>query len=139
MKRREFIKTTALAAAALAAILDLPLLAAQTKEKTANKQMGYIPRTRMSSPARSNRSPAYLPTFSPVSGAPMTGAFAARYSMVAWLMAAEKSRNATDGFLGSEPSVKGDARPSKNATGKVPRSPATQPGPLCSLRGRTIP
>ena len=98
MKRREFIRTTALAAAALVAILDFPLLAAQTKQKNQTGKWG-ISQNPYVEPCAIEPITGYLPTFSPVSGAPMTGAFSARYSMVAWLTAAEKSRNATMGSL----------------------------------------
>ena len=74
MKRREFIRTTALAAAALAAILDLPLLAAERKQKTQTSRWG-ISKNPYVEPCAIEPIPGYLPTFSPVSGAPMTGAF----------------------------------------------------------------
>ena len=96
MKRREFIKTTALTAAALAAKRDLPLLAAQTKQETQTSKWG-ISKNPYVEPCAIEPITGHLPTFSPVSGAPMTGVFSARYSMVAWLMAAEKSRNARPG------------------------------------------
>ena len=71
----------AITAAALAAKRDLPLLAAQTKQKTQTSKWG-ISKNPYVEPSAIEPITGYLPTFSPVSGTPMTGAFSARYSMV---------------------------------------------------------
>ena len=97
MKRQTFIQATA---AALAAHGCLPLLAAEKKNKQAparktwgNSRNPYV------EPCAIEPVTGVLPTFSPVAGATMSGAFAAQYSLLAWQMAAEKSKNKPMGSM----------------------------------------
>ncbi len=94
MKRRTFIQTTA---AALAAHSCPPLLAAE-KETPARKVWGKSPNPYVE-PCAIEPITGVLPTFSPVAGAAMSGAFAAQYSLLAWEMAAAKSKNKPMGSM----------------------------------------
>lgn len=89
MKRRTFIQTTA---AALAAHGCLPLLAA-VKKTWGNSRNPYV------EPCAIEPITGVLPTFSPEAGPAMSGAFAAQYSLLAWEMAAEKSKNRQMGSM----------------------------------------
>jgi hypothetical protein len=97
MKRRTYIQTTA---AALAAHGCLPLWAAEKKKKKVpaiksrgNSHNPYV------EPCAIEPVTGVLPTFSPVAGAAMSGAFAAQYSLLAWQMAAAKSKNKSMGLM----------------------------------------
>lgn len=94
MKRRTFIQTTA---AVLAAHGHLPLLAAE-KEAPVKRVWGNSRNTYIE-PCAIEPVTGVLPTFSPVGGAAMSGAFAAQYSLLAWEMAAEKSKNKPMGSM----------------------------------------
>ena len=94
MKRRTFIQTTA---AALASHGCLPLLAAE-KETSVKKVWGKSPNPYVE-PCAIEPITGVLPTFSPVAGAAMSGAFAAQYSLLAWEMAAAKSKNKPMGSM----------------------------------------
>ena len=97
MKRRTFIQTTA---AALVAHGCLPLLAAEKKNKKApvKRVWGNSPNPYVE-PCAIEPITGVLPTFSPVAGAAMSGAFAAQYSLLAWEMAAAKSKNKPMGSM----------------------------------------
>ena len=94
MKRRTFIQTTA---AALAAQGCLPLLAAE-KKAPVKRVWGNSPNPYVV-PSAIEPITGVLPTFSPVAGAAMSGVFAAQYSLLAWEMAAEKSKNKPTGSM----------------------------------------
>ncbi len=94
MKRRTFIQTTA---AALASHGCLPLLAAE-KKTSVKKVWGKSPNPYVE-PCAIEPITGVLPTFSPVAGAAMSGAFAAQYSLLAWEMAAAKSKNKPMGSM----------------------------------------
>ncbi|MDP6847257.1 MAG: hypothetical protein QGI24_00590 [Kiritimatiellia bacterium] len=97
MKRRTLIQTTA---AALAAHGCLPLLAAEKKSRKAPTKRGWgNSRNPYTKPCAIEPITGVLPTFSPATGPAMSGAFAAQYSLLAWEMAAEKSKNKPMGFM----------------------------------------
>ena len=85
MKRRTFIQATA---AALASHGCLPLLA--TQKETSAKKVSGKPANSYVEPSAIEPITGVLPTFSPVAGAAMSGAFAAQYSLLAWEMAIVK-------------------------------------------------
>ena len=94
MERRTFIKR---AATALAAHGCLPLLAAD-REALARRVWGNSPNPYVE-PCAIEPVTGVLPAFSPVVGAAMTGTFAAKYSLLAWQYAAEKSVNKPMGSM----------------------------------------
>jgi hypothetical protein len=94
MKRRTFIQTIA---ASLASHGCLPLLAAE-KETSAKRVWGNSPNPYVE-PCAIEPITGVLPTFSPVAGAAMSGPFAAQYSLLAWEMAAAKSKNKPMGSM----------------------------------------
>jgi len=94
MKRRTFIQT----AAALAAHGCLPLLAAGRKKMPKKSRWGNSKNPYIK-PCAIEPITGVLPTFSPVAGPAMSGAFAAQYSLLAWLMAADKSKNKPMGSM----------------------------------------
>lgn len=96
MERRTFIQTTA---ASLAAQGFLPLLAAEEKKKAPAKRSWGNSRNPYVEPSAIEPITGVLPTFSPGTGAAMTGAFAAQYSLLAWQMAAQRSKNSPMGFM----------------------------------------
>ena len=101
MERREFIKTTAVTAAALAAQGYLPLLAAEMKKENRKKKAGGYkgPKNYFTEPCAIEPITGYLPTFSPAAGAAMGGAFTARYSLVACDGSAVRSANRVSGTM----------------------------------------
>ena len=94
MKRRTFIQTTA---AALAEYRCPPLLA-QEKKTPARRVWGRSANPYVE-PSGIEPITGVLPTFSPLGGAAMSGAFAAQYSLLAWGMAAAKSKNKPMGSM----------------------------------------
>ena len=97
MERRTFIQATA---AALAAQGYLPLLAAEKKAKKAPARRSWgNSRNPYVEPCAIEPITGVLPTFSPVAGAAMSGVFSAQYSLLAWEMAAEKSKNRPMGSM----------------------------------------
>jgi hypothetical protein len=94
MRRRTFIQTTA---AALAAHGCLPLLAAE-KETPVRRTWGLSANPYVE-PCAIEPITGVLPAFSPVAGPAMSGVFAAEYSLLAWEMAAARSRNRPMGSM----------------------------------------
>jgi len=71
---------------------------AAEKETPARKVWGKSPNPYVE-PCAIEPITGVLPTFSPVAGAAMSGAFAAQYSLLAWEMAAAKSKNKPMGSM----------------------------------------
>jgi len=101
MNRRDFLHLTG--AAALAAQGFLPLLAADPKEKRrqrAAKKAGYSgPGNTFTEPPAIEPVTGYLPKFSPVAKGTMSGAFAAKYTLVACHGSDAKSINNISGSI----------------------------------------
>ncbi len=95
MRRRTFIQTTA---AALAAHGYLPLLAAEKGTPPKRRTWGLSPNPYVE-PCAIEPITGVLPIFSPVAGAAMSGAFSAQYSLLAWEMAADRSKNRPMGSM----------------------------------------
>ncbi len=95
MERREFVKTTAATAAALAAQGHLPLLAAPRKRKAPYSG----PPNCFTEPCAIEPLTGYLPKFRPAAGGAVRNAFKARYSLVFCFGSATKSWNGTSGSM----------------------------------------
>lgn len=95
MKRRDFLKTTAATASALAASGHLPLLAAV---KNPRKQRGGSLNI-FTEPCAIEPITGHLAGFTPTQKGSMTGPFSATYALIYWNSAQEKSRNSERGSI----------------------------------------
>lgn len=94
MERRDFLKTTAAAATALAAQGSLPLLAAQRK-----RGASAVSQNCFTEPCAIEPVTGYLPKYAPVTVATMRGAFDARYALIRCHGGAAASRNSASGEI----------------------------------------
>jgi hypothetical protein len=96
MERREFFKTTAVTAAALAAQGYLPLLAAEKKRKGKKTQASV---NTFTDPCAIEPLTGYLPKFSPAAGKLLGEAITAQYSLILYSSSAAKSKNSVKGSM----------------------------------------
>ena len=96
MKQRTFFRTVSIVAA-LTAYGCLPLWAAE--KQAPEKRTWGVSANPYVEPSAIEPVTGVLPAFAPVSGTAMNGSFSARYSLLAWEMAAAKSENKPMGSM----------------------------------------